>query len=440
MVTIFRNAMLVQFNPANVQLGELRVDGNTITAVGESVDLTGARELIDCRGAVVMPGLVNGHTHLYSALAAGMPGPSSPPRDFHEILKYVWWRLDRAHDLESVRTSGQVGGMAALRCGTTTLIDHHASPNAIDGSLDQLRAGLAETGCRGVLCYETTDRNGDGESVAGLAENERFIHQCQAEAAGQFAGMVGAHASFTLSAAALEGCVDLARRLGVGVHIHVAEDPVDQRLTEQQFGHGLMERFRRAGLLDVAGTLLAHGTHLSSRDIAMVNERASTISMAHNPNSNMNNAVGYAPVADFARSALLGTDGIGADMWREARTALFKSHDAHRSVGDARVLELLDGSARFASQCLGVTLGQLVEGAEADLVVTNYRPHTPLRSDNLTGHVVYAMGPEYVRDVMIAGHWCLRGGDIVSCDAISIANQSREVASRLHEAMAGIRC
>ena len=123
-------------------------------------------EIVDCGGAVLMPGLVNGHTHLYSALAAGMPAPPRPPRNFHEILQFVWWRLDRAHTLESVEVSGQIGALAALRCGTTTLIDHHASPNAIDGSLIALETGIAEVGCRGVLCYEVTDRNRPDEATA----------------------------------------------------------------------------------------------------------------------------------------------------------------------------------------------------------------------------------------------------------------------------------
>jgi cytosine/adenosine deaminase-related metal-dependent hydrolase len=143
-----------------------------------------------------MPGLVNGHTHLYSALAAGMPAPPRPPQNFHEILKFIWWRLDRAHTLESIEASGQIGALAALRCGTTTLVDHHASPNAIDGSLSVLEQGIAQVGCRSVLCYETTDRNRPDEAAAGLAENERYAKACGNN--GQFAALVGAHASFTI--------------------------------------------------------------------------------------------------------------------------------------------------------------------------------------------------------------------------------------------------
>ena len=169
MATLFSNAILVQLDPPLVVSGCLREEGGLIAAVGSDVAQQEGDELVDCGGAVLMPGLVNGHTHLYSALAAGMPAPPKNPQNFHEILQYIWWRLDRAHTLQSVQVSGQVGALAALRCGTTTLIDHHASPCAIEGSLASLQKGIAEVGCRGVLCYEVTDRNADDEAQRGVS-------------------------------------------------------------------------------------------------------------------------------------------------------------------------------------------------------------------------------------------------------------------------------
>lgn len=440
MPTLFRNAVLVEFDPPRAARGDLRQSDGRIIAVGADVSVDSGDEVVDCHGAVLTPGLVNGHTHLYSALAAGMPAPPKPPSNFHEILKFIWWRLDRAHTLQSVETSGLIGALAALRCGTTTLVDHHASPGAIVGSLDALETGIAAVGCRAVLCYETTDRNRPDEAAAGLAENERYAHRCRELNASQFAAMVGAHASFTLNEKSLTACVELARRLGVGIHIHAAEDPVDERLTQEQFGCGLIQRFERHGLLDVPGTVLAHGTHFSPADIEVVNGRGETITMAHNPSSNMNNGVGYTPVASFTKPPMLGTDGIGADMWREARTALFRSNDAGRSIGFARPLEMLAASARLATRCLGIKLGVLEEGAAADLVVTRYVPPVPLTAKNLAGHLIFAMGPEYVRDVMIAGEWCLREGRVVTCDEADICARSVGVAETLYERMAKIRC
>jgi putative selenium metabolism protein SsnA len=432
--TIFKGALLVQLDPARVEAGNLRVADGKIVGVGRGVVASPGDEIVECDGAVLMPGLVNGHTHLYSALAAGMPAPPRQPRNFHEILQFIWWRLDRAHDLASVEMSGLIGALAAVHCGTTTLIDHHASPNAIEGSLTALENGIETVGCRGVLCYEVTDRNRPSEAKQGLAENEHYIRACQQRGGGNFAGMVGAHASFTMEEESLAGCVDLARKLNVGVHIHAAEDPVDEKITRERFGCGLIERFKRVELLEVAGSILGHGTHLSDADIAVVNEREE-ISLAHNPNSNMNNGVGYTPIAKFARPPQLGTDGIGADMWREARTAEFKSHDAGLPIPFGKSLQMLGQSARFASKCLGVKIGVLETGAAADLVLTSYRPATPLTADNLAGHFLFAMGPEFVRDVMITGWWVMRKGHVVTCDERAIRLQSVDAARDLHRRM-----
>jgi cytosine/adenosine deaminase-related metal-dependent hydrolase len=269
-------------------------------------------------------------------------------------------------------------------------------------------------------------------------ENERYVRLCANRTDERFAAMVGAHASFTLEEDSLLACVDRARELGVGVHIHAAEDPVDERITRDRFGCGLIERFERVGLLEVPGTILAHGTHFSDLDIAAVNARADALWLAHNPSSNMNNGVGYAPVAKFAKTPLLGTDGIGADMWREARVAEFKSHDARLPLAFGRSLAMLAQSARFASRCLGVQLGVLEPRAAADLVLTSYRPATPLTAENLAGHLLFAMGPEFVRDVMVGGWWLMRRGHVVTCDEPALRARSIEVARGLYERMARI--
>jgi putative selenium metabolism protein SsnA len=440
MGTVFRNATLVQLDPPMVARGDLRQEGGRIVAVGEGVAAEAKDETVDCGGTVLMPGMVNGHTHLYSALAAGMPAPPKTPTNFHEILKYIWWRLDRAHTLESVRASGVIGALAAIRCGTTTFIDHHASPEAIEGSLSALEEGIAAVGLRGVLCYETTCRNRSSEARDGIAENERYIRVCQARDDRKFAALVGAHASFTLDDEALAGCVDLAKRLGVGVHIHAAEDPVDEQLTWKMAGCGLLARFERCGLLSLPGTIIAHGTHFTDADVARINEHRDTITMAHNPRSNMNNGVGYAGVVRYANPPMLGTDGIGADIWNEARTALFKSNEEGMPLPFGRPLEMIGESARYASRALGVKLGVLEVGAAADLVLTGYRPATPLSAENLAGHMIYAMGPEFVRDVMVDGWWVLRNGKVVTCDEVGERAAAVEISHGLYSRMATFPC
>ncbi len=243
--------------------------------------------------SAVTPGLVCGHHHLYSSLARGMPAPPKQPTTFREILEQVWWRVDLALDAEMIRWSAMLGAVEALQCGTTAIIDHHESPNAIDGSLSIIAEACAEVGVRVNAAYGVTDRHGALGAGRGLAENERFLR-----AGGR--GMVGVHAAFTCTDDTLERAAGLAADLGVGVHIHVAEG-VDDRTAG-----------RRLEALAADDWLLVHCVYL---------DRPLSGKIAHNPRSNMNNGVGYARPTTRPNAVLLGTDGIGADMLEEARLA-----------------------------------------------------------------------------------------------------------------------
>ena len=369
MAVTLTNARLLDLDPLRVTEGALRISGEFIEAAGSDIEPRAGDEVMDCRGAVVLPGLVNGHTHLYSALAVGMPAPPQTPKCFHEILKFVWWRLDRALDGESIEVSGTIGALDALHCGTTTLIDHHASPSHIAGSLDDLERGIDAVGLRAVLCYEATDRNGKRDGVAGVEENRRYLARCAARKDGRFAGLVGAHAAFTMSDELLAACSDLAAEFNSGVHIHVAEDPCDNRICREQFGKPLIDRLNKAGIIDpsssiAARSILAHCTHLSEPDARRIGAVVGAV--AHNPRSNMNNQVGYAPVGIMTNSAAksgdpgpiqLGTDGIGSDMFTELRHAWFKSRDARADLSPHQIIEMMVCSARKASAPLVRTLG-----------------------------------------------------------------------------------
>ena len=449
-------AILLDLDPINVSRGAIRIASGNIEAVGPDVQPLPGDEIMDCGGGVVLPGLVNGHTHLYSALAAGMPPPSEQPRNFLDILRLVWWRLDRALDAESIETSARIGAIDALRCGTTTLIDHHASPLAIDGSLDSLERGIAEVGLRAVLCYETTDRHGPAGAEAGLAENRRYLDRCRYRTDGRFAGLVGAHAAFTLSDDSLKACARLAAEYNTGVHIHVAEDPCDDAICRREFGTPLVRRLEHCGLLApenngdcaphrletgatgrvTAASIFAHGTHLTSTDAARISGQAAA--MAHNPRSNMNNSVGYAPVGDMDR-VMLGTDGIGGDMFTEARIAWFKARDAGGSLAGAvtpnQIIAMLACAAHVAGKALGSKLGRLTPDAAADVVVTDYRPATPLTSENAAAHLIFALGAQHVRDVLIDGQWALKDRSVVKLDAEVAREEAVAVAHGLWSRM-----
>ncbi|HUN82189.1 MAG TPA: amidohydrolase family protein, partial [Phycisphaerae bacterium] len=405
MAIVLKNAILLHLDPVKVERGSLRIDGDVITGVGATASSSAkGDDVLDCDSAVVLPGLVNGHTHLYSALATGMPPPPRSPKNFHEILKFIWWRLDSALDENSITASGFAGAVDALHSGTTTLIDHHASPNCIAGSLDMLESAIQSVGLRSLLCYEVTDRNGLDGARAGIEENRRYLKKCAARGAHQFAALAGAHAAFTMSDETLTAVSALGKDFNRGVHIHVAEDPCDDQICRESFNAALVDRLERTGILQPE-TIIAHCIHLSPEQSRDLSSRIAAV--AHNPRSNMNNKVGHAPL-DALRNVQLGTDGIGSDMFAEARAAWFKARDARTEITPNRIIEMLAQSARTASRRFNCPLGKLQPGAAADIVVTDYRPSTPLTTENAADHFIFAMSARHVRHVMVAGRWLLK--------------------------------
>ena len=423
---VLRGALLMHLDAPRLERGEIRVAGGAIDRVAPRIEPEAGDVVEDLGGHVILPGLVVGHHHLYSALAPSMPPPPRAPRNFHEVLQLIWWRLDRALDLETTRLSGLVGALDALRCGVTTIIDHHASPSCIDGSLDALAEGVAATGLRAVLCYEVTNRNGGAaEQQAGLRENERFI---RANGGPRLAGMVGAHAAFTIDDDGLRALAALAESTGAPIHIHVAEDPCDDAACRQRYKTSLMLRLEESGVLR-EGTLVAHGTHLTATDVKRALRAGCRF--AHNPRSNMNNGVGHAPVEHFAGAAVLGTDGIGGDLLEELRAACFKSSDRHAGVGPDAFVGMMARSAQVAGERLGVTLGKLEPGAQADLAVLEAPPSVVPGLSGVSQALVYAMSTRLVRHVMVGGEWALRDGNALLAGAAEARARVAEAAPAL---------
>lgn len=332
------------------------------------------------------PGLVCAHHHLYSSLARGMPAPPKTATTFQEILEQVWWRLDTALDLDMIEWSAKLAALEALESGTTAIIDHHESPNAIEGSLSVIARACAEVGVRVKTAYGITDRHGQDGAKRGLEENRRFISE-----GGD--GLVGIHAAFTCSRETLEAAAALAEELGVGVHIHVCEGPEDHEAPAKLVG------------LTRDNWLLAHGVHLPDS-----HELRGTI--LHNPMSNLNNAVGYANPIRFKNPVALGTDGIGANVIESFRLA----YVLHRSV---------DVTASPDAAWSWLETGwSLFPQAKEDLVTWSYQPMDPW-------HLAFTSGVRPLR-VEVDGQVVLEAGIPTMVDSDEIRAKASEQAARLH--------
>ncbi len=423
---LLKNGTIVTLIPSTLERVDIRVHGGNITAKAKNLHPHKGEENIDLSGKFIMPGMVNAHTHLYSALSRGMTGPEQQPRNFVDILKKIWWKLDESLDEESIYYSALVGSIEAAKYGTTTLIDHHASPKRIYGSLDIIKNAMSQIGLRGILCYETTDRGGRKRSDVGLEENERFVKENVNNR--RFRGTMGAHASFTLNDDTMRMLGELANIHDCGVHIHVAEDKADSRDSLKRNGIGLVKRLEKFGLLS-RKSILAHGVHLSKSELARVAQTGAWI--VHNPRSNMNNAVGYAPLQWFGERSALGTDGFPADMFEESKLGFFRNQESGSKVGFSRLPEMLQAGQNIVSAFFGRKFGQLKVGTPADLIVLDYIPPTPLNADNLPGHFLFGMNSGMVAHSMVNGRWTMFNRRLVGVDEEKVMSEAARAAKKL---------
>ncbi len=413
--------------------GYIEVTGGIITAVGPGdPPATEVNELVDLSGMTILPGMINAHTHLYSALALGLPPPEQTPGNFREILERVWWRLDRALDAESTRSSFEVGLIDSLRAGVTTIIDHHSSPSFVDGSLDRLATVAGGLGLNVALAFEATDRNGQEAFEAALEENLAARRKFTADPYVQ--PLLGLHASFTLSDKSLKRVREvLDQESGWGVHIHLAEDRADQSDAEERGYPSVVQRLAHFGLIG-EHSLLAHGLHLQPGDLEVL-EREQAM-LVHNPTSNANNRVGLLAAETIQRLRPgLGTDGMQANMLAEAKEgALIRS--SHRDGGAINIdyLGLLfNHNAELASRLFGRPLGRLSPGHQADLAIYDYRPRTAITADNWAAHLLF--GLSWPRDVMAQGRFRLYDGELVGTNEYEIRQRARKQSARLWRKM-----
>jgi len=409
------------------------IEAGWIVSIEENpVEPAGFDEVIDFSGKVALPGMINAHTHLYSALALGMPGPKVNPTTFVQILEQVWWKLDRALDEDSTRASFRSGLLECVRQGVTTVIDHHSSPGFTQGSLVMLAEEAKRLGIRVSVAFEVTDRNGEAEFASSVMENldawERYRDDPNVHP------MFGLHASFTLSDDSLKRVSDeLSTRDELGIHIHLAEDRADEEDARQRGHESVVARLDHFGLLNEHG-LVIHGLHIRPEDVQTLKDAG--MRLVHNPTSNANNRVGLLSKDTIETlRAGLGTDGMQAKMLAEAKEGtLIRSSQLDGGAANVDYVNLLFGNnPAIAMHLFGQPVGRIAEGYPADFAVYEYDSRTPLTADNAGGHLLFGLGEP--TDVLSMGEFRVRNGRFIGIDEAEIMEDARRQSKRLWDAM-----
>ncbi len=423
--------------PAIIPDTALYLQGGLIAAIGPTAELTArypAEERLDAGGMWALPGLICAHTHIYGAFARGLGLPDPPPASFPEILRRLWWQLDKALGYDDIRYSALVVLVDAIRHGVTTLFDHHSSPTAVRFSLDVLAEAVLQAGVRASLCYEVSDRDGSEAASAGIEENVRFLASARAHQP-LLRGMFGLHASMTLSSATVKRAVEAEQPFGVGFHVHVAEGPADVAQTLQRDGVRVVERWAREHVLGPR-TIAAHCVHVDAHEVDLL--KSSHTRVVHNPRSNMNNGVGAPDVPFMLRQGLavgLGNDGFSQNLFQELAAGFLVprlvERDPLASAGPGYVDLLLRHNPQTASAAWGLPLGRLEEGAAADLVLLDYHPPTPVTAGNLAYHLLYGVDGSEVDTTIVNGRVLMRHRELKTLDEGAIAARASELAAAL---------
>jgi putative selenium metabolism protein SsnA len=420
-----------------IENGCVAVEDNKIIEVGTTSDLKGkypAARFIDAKGKLIMPGFINTHMHYYSTFARGMANDSPPAMKFSDILKGLWWRLDKVLTLEDVYYSAIIPMIDQVRNGVTTVFDHHASPYAIPGSLFKIAEAAEKMGIRSNLCYETSDRDGEKIINEGIKENIDFIKHCNSKKDDMLKGMFGLHASMTISEKTLDKCLSEMAGLDAGFHVHSAEGIEDLQDAQQKYGTGVVERWYKTGVLSDK-TIAVHCIHINEAEMDMLKEKDAMV--VHNPESNMGNAVGASPILEMYKKGILlglGTDGYTADITESYKVA----NIIHKHVkGDSKVAwgevptMLFENNKKITERFIDGEVGILKAGALADVIVVDYNPPTPINENNINGHLLFGINGRHVDTTIINGKVMMENRQLAYIDEEQLMARSRELAAEV---------
>ena len=416
--------------------GGVVTDGGKIVEVGTTADLKAKypqAEFVDARGGVIMPGLINAHTHIYSALARGLSIDGYNPTSFYEVLDGQWWYIDRNLDLEATKASAQALVIDSIKQGVTTIFDHHASFCEVPGSLMRIAEVTREFGMRACLCYEVSDRDGEEKSLQSVQENKDFIDYCEQNPSDMLKAMFGGHALFTISDKTFDRMA-AANSGRVGYHIHVSEGMNDVYDSLQNYGRRPVQRLQDHGILG-SKTILGHCIHVNTAEMEIIKETGTMV--VNNPESNMGNAIGICPVLQLHKRGILlgmGTDAYTNDMLESLKVALCsqRSQNCLPNVGWCEVTDMLfKNNAKIGEKYFPDTLGVLKPGAAADIIVMDYKPFTPFSDENIDGHMIFGMTGRQCQTTIAAGKTLMLDRELVGIDEEAENAHILEAAKKL---------
>ncbi|MBU3914776.1 amidohydrolase family protein [bacterium] len=410
------NWKTLEFKKSHLAVSEQKENNlECIDSIPTSETLSDLDIVVDCDNRFVTRSFGCGHHHIYSTLARGMPAPSKTPENFLEILKYVWWNLDKNLDLEMIRASALASALFCAKNGVTFIIDHHASPFAVENSLKTIKESFDAVGVSSLLCYEMSDRNSNAVREAGLEETENFLKNGNQ-------GLVGLHASFTVGNDLLEKAVDLTAKYNSGLHVHVAEDQSDQDHCLKQYNQRVLNRFSEAGVLDFPKTILGHCLHLDEQEREIC--RNSKAWIVENIESNLNNNVGLTDYGKYGKNIMLGTDGMHSDMLRSAKAAFFNGQPTEN-------ISFPDIYQRFRNVHRYLAENQFQGDGDNNLVVLDYDTPTEINKDNFLGHFVFGIESKHVESVIANGKLIVKNRKLLTMNEEEILSLSRKKSVEL---------
>ena len=416
--------------------GAVATDGTLIREIGQTAAMREKypdAEFVDARGGVIMPGLINTHTHIYSGLARGLSINGHDPRTFYQVLDGMWWNIDRHLDLEGTRASAYATILECIRNGVTTIFDHHASFREIGGSLFAIRDVAKEMGMRAGLCYEVSERDGEKKCDESIEENAAFAKWAAAENDDMIKAMFGGHALFTISDKTFEKMAKANDGL-TGFHIHVCEGSTDREDSWNRYNMRPIDRLKSHGILG-SKTILGHCIELTDDELDVIVD-TDTMCVT-NPESNMGNAVGVAPVLKMFQKGILvglGTDAYTHDMLESLKVELIiQRHNARLpNVGWMESTGMLfRNNAKMVERYISKPIGVLKPGALADIAVFDYKPFTPFSDQNVDGHMIFGFQGRMCTHTMINGKLLMKDRVLTACDEDAVTERIHAAAVKL---------